>query len=303
MRFPSIIQFGRILIYSFRGLRNSDPLRMAAATAFFATFALAPILIILLQILGLIVDPQPISDHMFGHLAEMLGAQSVDQIRQTLRGFQQLASNWYITIGGFIFLMFVSTTLFAIIRDSLNQLWNIKNRGKKAFNIKLIDRLKAVAVIMIAGILFLAVILGEGVIALMREYIREVWPESATFLFSLLNQGISILIVTAWFAVVFKYLSDAKLKWSTTLAGALFTGILFTIGKLILGWVLALSNIQTIYGASGSFVLVLLFVFYCSFILYYGAMFTRVWAEYHQSAIEPGKNAYKYELAEVKNDN
>lgn len=302
MQFTSIIQFGRLMVYAFRGLKNNDPLRMAAATAFFATFALTPILIILIQVLGSILDPQSISDHLFGHLAEIVGEASVEQVRQTLMGFKQLASNWYITVAGFIFLIFVATTLFAIIKDSLNQLWSIKPRDKKAFNTKLTDRLKAVAVIVISGILFLAVLLGEGVLTVLNEYISELWPGSATSLFAVLNQLISILIVTIWFAVIFKYLSDATLRWQTTFAGALFTGILFTIGKLVLGRVLPLSNIQTIYGASGSFVLLLLFVFYCSFILYYGAMFTRVWAEYHRSSIEPKKNAYKYVLSEVKNE-
>ncbi len=275
---------------------------MAAATAFFATFALAPILIILIQILGLILDPQSISDHLFGHLAEIIGNESVGQIRQTLEGFKKLASNWYITIGGFIFLIFVATTLFSVIRNSLNQLWGIRPHGKRALNVRILNRVKAFAVIMISGILFLAVLLGEGFLALMNEYIRELWPRSSTILFTVLNQVASILVVTIWFAVIFKYLSDATLNWNTTIAGALFTGILFTVGKLLLGWVLAASNIQTIYGASGSFVLLLLFVFYCSFILYYGAMFTRIWAEYHRSAIEPRRNAYKYVLSEVKDE-
>ena len=275
---------------------------MAAATAFFATFALAPILIILIQILGLILDPQSISDHLFGHLAEIIGNESVGQIRQTLEGFKKLARNWYITIGGFIFLIFVATTLFSVIRNSLNQLWGIRPHGKRAFNVRILNRVKAFAVIMISGILFLAVLLGEGFLALMNEYIRELWPRSSTILVTILNQLVSIFIVTVWFAVIFKYLSDATLKWNTTIAGALFTGILFTVGKLLLGWILAASNIQTIYGASGSFVLLLLFVFYCSFILYYGAMFTRMWAEYHRSSIEPRRNAYKYVLSEVKDE-
>lgn len=275
---------------------------MAAATAFFATFALAPILIILIQILGLILDPQSISDHLFGHLAEIIGNESVGQIRQTLEGFKKLASNWYITIGGFIFLIFVATTLFSVIRNSLNQLWGIRPHGKRAFNVRILNRVKAFAVIMISGILFLAVLLGEGFLALMNEYIRELWPRSSTILVTILNQLVSIFIVTVWFAVIFKYLSDATLKWNTTIAGALFTGMLFTVGKLLLGWILAASNIQTIYGASGSFVLLLLFVFYCSFILYYGAMFTRMWAEYHRSSIEPRRNAYKYVLSEVKDE-
>lgn len=302
MQFPSPIQFVKLLIHTFRELKHNDPLRMAAATAFFATFALAPILIILIQILGLVLNPQSISDHLFGHLAEIVGNESVVQIRQTLEGFKKLASKWYITIGGFIFLIFVATTLFTVIRNSLNQLWGIRPHSKRALNVKLLNRLKAFAVIMISGILFLGVLLGEGLLAIMKEYINELWPGSTTAMFAILNQVVSILVVTIWFAVIFKYLSDATLKWNTAITGALFTGILFTAGKLILGWILALSNIQTIYGASGSFVLLLLFVFYCSFILYYGAMFTRVWAEYHRSSIEPRKNAYKYILSELKSE-
>ena len=299
MQFPSPIQFGKLLFHTLRELKHNDPLRMAAATAFFATFALAPILIILIQILGLILDPQSLSDHLFGHLAEIVGNESVAQIRQTLEGFKKLANNWYVTVGGFIFLIFVATTLFTVIRHSLNQLWGVKPHNKRAFNVRLVNRLRAFAVIMVSGILFVAVLFGEGFLALMNEYINELWPGSATILFVILNQVISILIVTIWFAVIFKYLSDATLQWNTTIAGALFTGLLFTAGKLILGRILALSNIQTIYGASGSFVLLLLFVFYSSFILYYGAMFTRVWAEYNRSPIEPKRNAYKYVLSEV----
>lgn len=302
MQILSPIEFGRILIHAFRELKNNDPLRIAAATAFFATFALAPIMIILIQILGLILDPQSISDHLFEHLSEIIGSESVSQIKQTLQGFTGLAKNWYITLGGFVFLIFVATTLFAVIRNSLNQLWGIKTFSKRTFNVKLVSRLKAVVVIMMSGILFLAVLLGEAILALLNEYITELWPDASSFLFAVLNQFASILIVTIWFAVIFKYLSDANLNWNTTIAGALFTGILFTIGKLVLGWVLALSNIQTIYGASGSFVLLLLFVFYCSFILYYGAMFTRVWSEYHKVPIAPRKNAYKYVLSEFKDE-
>jgi len=300
MKFPPPIQFVRLLRDSFRGLKNNAPLRMAAATAFFATFSLPPILIILIQIFGLVLDPQSMSDRLFVHLAETLGNESVDQIRNTLQSFKRLASNWYITIGGFIFLFSVATTLFGVIRDSLNQLWSIKTHGIKSFNTRLLNRLKSVAVIMLAGVLFLGVLLGEGILTLLKDYIHEVWPGSTTVLFIVLNQLISISIVTIWFAVLFKYLSDAKLKWNITITGALFTGILFTAGKLILGRILATSNIQTIYGASGSFVLLLLFIFYCSFILYYGAMFTLVWADYQNTPLEPRKHAYKYELSEIK---
>ncbi|WP_231106568.1 hypothetical protein, partial [Streptobacillus moniliformis] len=100
---------------------------------------------------------------MLDHLAEIIGEASVEQIKQTLQGFKHLAKNWYITMGGFLFLTFVSTTLFAVIRDSLNQLWSIKAHPSPAFKTTLLPRLKAVAVILISGLLFVGVLFGEAI--------------------------------------------------------------------------------------------------------------------------------------------
>jgi membrane protein len=300
MPFQSPIKFIRLLNESFKALKRNDPLRMAAATAFFTTFALPAILIILIQTLGLVFNRRTISNHLFAHLADILGDESVSQIRQTSRGFLRLAKNKAITLFGFIFLVFVATTLFKVIKGSLNQLWNINVYPSKHLSEQLLQRAISVAVIGLAGILFLAVLLAEGLQAVLRDYINEIWPGSGSLLFAITNQVLSVTIVTIWFALLFKFASDGRPSWRITMVGALFTGILFTAGKLLLGWLLGFSNIHNIYGASGSFVLVLLFVFYCSFILYYGAMFTRVWAEYKGSPIEPGKNAYKYELSEIK---
>lgn len=300
MQFKGLIQFIKILRRALRSLKNNDPLRMAAATAFFTTFALPPILIILIQILGLVLGPASISDHLFEHLGDIIGTDSVAQIKSTLTGFQSLARNWYITIGGSIFLFFVATTLFKVIKDSLNQLWNIKAYPTAGFKTRVKSRLISMAVIVVAGLLFLGVLLAEGLQALLDDYILEMWPNYGSLFFLVMNQVLSVVIVTSWFAVLFKYLSDGNPSWRVTLAGALFTGVFFTIGKLILGWLLTMSNIQNIYGASGSLVLLLLFVFYTSFILYYGAIFTRVWAEFKNQPIEPQKHAYKYQLSEIK---
>ncbi|RYF97146.1 MAG: YihY/virulence factor BrkB family protein, partial [Chitinophagaceae bacterium] len=115
----------------------------------------------------------------------------------------------------------------------------------------------------------------------------------------LLNQVGSLLIVTIWFSVLFRFLPEGRPKWRVAIAGGAFTGVLFTIGKLVLGSLLALSNIQNIYGAAGSFVLILLFVFYVSFIFYYGAMFTFFWAKNTGSEITAGKYAYQFEQTKM----
>lgn len=111
---------------------------------------------------------------------------------------------------------------------------------------------------------------------------------------------ILLLMVTVWFSMLFKFLPDAKPSWKTVIAGAFFTGFLFTIGKLALQWVLSYSSMQTIYGASTASVLLLLFVFYSSFIFYYGACFTKIWAEAYSKPIPPAKHAEKYEWSHVR---
>src|ERR1700738_2483188 len=129
--------------------RKNDPLRMAGATAFFTTFALPPILIILIQLFGLFLDPGKLSQHIFNSLALSLGNASVRQIRGTLQGFQRLARNGYITIGGFLFLVFVATTLFKVIKDSLNQLWNIRLNGEEKWIERLLPRIRSMIMILL----------------------------------------------------------------------------------------------------------------------------------------------------------
>lgn len=117
-----------------------------------------------------------------------------------------------------------------------------------------------------------------------------------------MGQAVSVAVVTIWFAVLFKLLPDARPSWRVVLHGSFFTAILFTIGKVILGYLLSFGNLATVFGASTSIVLLLLFVFYSSFILYYGACYTNVYANYTNDPILPGEHSIKYEISEVKVD-
>ena len=280
-------------------LMKNDPLRMAGATAFFTTFALPPILIIIIQLLSLVYNPEAISAQLFEKLGAIIGVESVQQIVETLGAFRKLAQNWYVTLGGFIFLVFVATTLFKVIKSSINQVWKIRVLVKQNFWFDIRSRLLSVLVILIAGVLFMAGLMAEGVQAFLGKYIAKLWPGVASYLNSVANHLVSVVIVTLWFAIVFRYLSDGKPRWKIALTGAFVTGVLFTMGKLLLRWLLSYSNINTVYGASGSIVLLLLFVFYASLILYYGAAFTKIWGAYRSKPIMPRPHAIRYQLAEA----
>jgi uncharacterized BrkB/YihY/UPF0761 family membrane protein len=151
-------------------LRKNDPLRMAGATAFFTSFSLPFILIILIQLFGLVLNPGKLSDHLFRSLSYILGHPGVRQIRDTLQGFQRLATNAYIAVGGFIFLLFVVTTLFKVIKDSINQLWEVQiTEGRLADT--LLPRLRAILLILLAGLLFLLDVAGEAFLVVLRDSI------------------------------------------------------------------------------------------------------------------------------------
>ena len=281
---------------SFHRLKTNDPLRMAGATSFFATFALAPILVILIQVLRLVLDPKLVRTQLFKTLSQILGQEAVEQLIGVLQNLRSLAHNWYITLGGFIFILFVATTMFRIIKDSLNQLWKVRPHYDKMLKAR--SRLQAILVILIAGILFTFGIFAEGIQVYIRDYISEVSPLLSVYFNWLGNLVLSILFVTIWFAMVFRYLPDARPKWRVALAGGLLTSVLFTFGKIFLRWMLSYSNINTLYGTSASIVLLLLFIFYTSLIFYFGGCFTKEYALHIHQPIQLLPHAKHYKLVE-----
>jgi membrane protein len=292
-------KIGALCKDAFIELGKNDPLRMAGATAFFTTFALPPILIILIQVLGLVFDPQKISKELFDHLSDIIGPQSTQQVIATLTAFRRMAQNWLVTVGGFIFLLFVATTLFKVIKSSLNQVWKIRVVEGKPIKAALGSRLISILVIVLAGVLFVIGLIAEGGQAFLWESLKELFPNAARFFNSILNYLVSVIMVTIWFAFVFRFLPDARPQWHVVLTGAFFTSLLFNLGRLVLHWSLSYSNIDNFYGASGSIVLLLLFVFYSSLILYFGAAFTKVWGVSKGCPIEPLPHAIHYQIVEA----
>jgi membrane protein len=210
-----------------------------------------------------------------------------------------LATNWYLAVLGFLFLLFVATTLFSVIKNTINDIWDIQLREKTGFIYKMKMRVRSLAVIVIAGILFLLGILLDSVEVLGSNFIDSIWQGGGRFFKSGMNQVVGVVIVTSWFIILFRYLADARPTWKVSLVGGLLTGILFSIGKVVLAYLMSTSNIGTIYGASGSIVLVLLFVFYSSFILYFGASFIKVYAEELHQPLRPISHAFRYQLKRV----
>jgi membrane protein len=295
----SVRQLPRLFKNAFVNLVHNDPLRMAGATAFFTSFALPFILIILLQVLGLVINPRQLRKELFEDLSGIFGPQSVQQVVDTLIAFRHLADNLFITMAGVIFLLLVSTTLLMVIKGSINQLWRIRAEGDRSFFRLLGTRLQSILIIAATGILFLLSIVADAAKAQVGAKVYEADPTLAFYFMGVLTYLLSLLFVTLWFGIIFRVLPDARAPWKVAFTGALVTAILFNLGKHILRLLLNYSSLNSLYGTSASVVLVLLFVFYTSLIMYFGAAFTRVWAEYRGEHIRPMPYATHYKVMEV----
>ncbi|MEO6407034.1 MAG: YihY/virulence factor BrkB family protein [Ferruginibacter sp.] len=278
---------GGSLIPSLILLRKNDPMRMAGATAFFTTFALPPIVFILAQLFGFLIGPREVGRGLIENLSHNLGADGAQQVRQVIRSIRGFNDNWYVIVFGFIFLLFVATTLFIVIKNSLNQIWQITVRDRPGFLFRLGSRLKSFAVILLVGILFFADLFLKSLELIAGGYFEKILPDYSIYFKSLFSEITSVIIVAAWFILVFRYLADGKPTWKAAIWGGLLTGLLFTGGRFLLRSLLINGNIGQLYGASGSMVLVLLFVFYTSFIMYFGACFIAVYSSKKQLPILP----------------
>ena len=288
--------FGR----TFRTLAKNDPLRMAGATAFFTSFALPFILIILSGLIGLFYDETKVRSELFQSLSAALGEEAVRQVVGILRAFRQLAENALVTVFGVLFLFLVSTTLLMVIKGSINQLWRIKVVSGTGLVQKLLNRARSVLIIVGTAVLFFLSIVAEGVKAYLDSTFTALLPHFARHFTGALHYLVSLGVVTLWFGILFRMLPDAKAPWKVAVTGALVTSLFFNLGKYLLRVLLVNSNLNTLYGASASIVLLLLFVFYTSLILYFGAAFTGVWAEHTGAGIKPRAYARHYKLVEIE---
>jgi membrane protein len=272
--------FFKIMADAARLFVKNDPLRMAGATSFFTMFALPPILIILVQVFSLFINPATIQVELFSSLTDTFGKESLRQITSVITALQKISYNWFVTILGFIFLTFVATTLFKVIKNSINQLWDLPPAKEVKVMATIKSRAQSLLLILTSGLLFTMAVFIEMLQVFIGHYFFKILPVISPFFNQLQGFIISTLIMAIWFLIIFRYLSHGRPLWRIAWIGALFTSILFSFGKIILHILLTYNQINSIYGASASLVLLLLFLFYTSMILYYGASFTKVWADY-----------------------
>ncbi|MBA3898986.1 MAG: YihY/virulence factor BrkB family protein [Bacteroidetes bacterium] len=278
-------------------LSDNEPLILCSSTSYFALFAVPAILVIIISILGVIYEPAIISGELFSQLEEVLGAETSEQLEEVIVNMREMDPNWKITTFSIAIFLISSTTLFTVMQKSINRIWEIKPKPQSNILNMLKNRLFALVVIFAGGILAIASVLSEIVVSFLSSFVDSILG-IGIIVFELMSRVVSLLIFTLWFALAFKLLPDAKVKWKHVWIGAFLTSILFLVGMIVLQ-MLFLGRLDDWWGGVSSFVFILIFIFYTSWLVYYGAAFTRAFIESKGKKIEPESYARVFEIKEV----
>jgi membrane protein len=284
-----------------RELGANDPLRLGAATAFFTSFALPPILIILVQLLSSLYPSSLVRVMLLAKVSNLVGSSAAGLVSQIVMNVADPRRSRLVTWLGFAFLLFVATTLFTVIQHSLNQLWQIRpKRGTGKVSQAVRERVRSAGILLATAGLSLLAFGTDAALSLFAESIRDFDATFTYFIVRGLNAIIAWFILAAWFGVTFRTLSLAKVPWRAVTRGAALTALLISLGEMALGQLLVAQDLGPVYGPASSLVLVLLFVFYCAMIFYFGAAFTKAYAHRIGLDIRPKQSAVRYRLINVE---
>lgn len=280
-----------VLKKSVKGFTEDNIMKKSASLAFYTIFSLGPLLFVIVFLSSLFFQQEAVEGRIYGQIKDFIGPAVAEQVQLVLKNAALEPKNTIATIIGIVTLLIGSTTMFGDMQDSINHIWNLKPNPKKGFIKVVVNRLLSFGVVASLGFLLLVSFFISTIINSFNDQLKEAIPGLAVGVAYALNLLVSFIIITALFLIIFKVLPDARIKWKDVLSGSIATSVLFMIGKFGITFYLGTSNLGSTYGAAGSLVILLLWVYYSSVILYFGAEFTKSYAVEFGSAIYPNSYA------------
>jgi membrane protein len=278
---------------------RDDPWRLSAVVAYYALLALPGLLVVIINSVGAIWGPEIVQGRVTAQIAEVIGEDAAGAIKVIVEETQEESRSFVATVIGIGTLIFGATGVFYHLQISINKVWEIKPVPGAGLKKVLIDRALSFAFVLVIGFLMLISFILTTAIGVLNDFIRANLPEFTVYFAYGLNELFSFAIITLLFALMYRFLPDAKVRWSTVWIGAIITAALFVLGKFLLGMYFGHSNPASAYGAAGSVVLILLWVSYSSLIFFFGAEFTFVYAKRYGLGVEPQSYAVRVKKKEV----
>ena len=264
--------------------------RLGAALAYYTIFSIAPLFIIILAIAGLWFDKQSAQEQIFGQVGSLVGEQGAKAIAGMLQAADKPHQGIVASALAVVTLLLGATGVFVQLQDALNTIWEVKPKPGRGIMGFIRQRILSLAMVFGIGFLLLVSLVVSAGLAAAGKWFEGAMPGGEE-VWHAINFIVSFAVIAVLFTFMFKYLPDVKIAWRDVWLGGALTALLFTVGKFALGFYLGRSSVSSAYGAAGSLVIVLLWVYYSAQILFFGAEFTQVYANRFGKRLEPAENA------------
>ncbi|MBO9675203.1 MAG: YihY/virulence factor BrkB family protein [Sphingobacteriaceae bacterium] len=291
-----------ILKASFTGFTDHKVTKLSGSLAYYTVFSMAPLLVVIISLCGIFLGREIAEGQVYAQLEGFLGRESASSLQQLIKNAYLDGKSTIALIIGIFTLLLGATTVFGDIQDSINTIWGLKPKPKRGWVKMLQNRFLSFSVIISLGFVLLVSLAITSVLDAFSSRLQARFAEVSVIVFYIINQVVTLAVISLIFGVIFKVLPDAIIKWRDIIAGAMVTALLFMIGKFAISIYIGQSNVGGTYGAAGSLVVVLLWTYYSSIILYFGAEFTKAYAVAFGSEIYPSHYAVTTKEIEVETE-
>ncbi|AXJ01106.1 membrane protein [Cyclonatronum proteinivorum] len=259
----------------------------AAGLAFYTIFSLAPLLILVIAFTGFIFGEQAASGQLSLYMEEVIGAELANTVQNFVNAVSQTGQGTFATITSTIVLIFAATTVLTQLKESLNTIWDVDKSKRQPIKMFFINRLLGFLLIIIFSLLLISTFFISTLVSFISPFLEEIFPAGIRIYF-IINGFIFLSISTILFSIIYRLLPDIQVRWSDVLPGAFITSVLFLLGRTAVSFYLSNAAMASTYGAAGSFVIFLIWVYYNVMVIFLGAEFTQIWTKRYGSDIKPG---------------
>ncbi|KAA3439978.1 YihY/virulence factor BrkB family protein [Rufibacter hautae] len=288
-----------ILTNSASEFMKNNSLRLAAALSYNTIFSLPPLLFIVVRTASFFLGEDAVTGQLDNQISGLVGREAATEIQGMMAKLHLEGPSPLATWIGIGTLVFAGTTIFVTLQESLNNVWNLQTKAKNGILKLVMDRILSFGMILSISFLLLVSLVVSALIGILTDYMQRLLPGIAIVFIYLLDVVVSLGFITLLFALIFKYLPDAIIRWRDVWVGAAATAFLFLLGKYLIGWYLGQSDFNSSYGAAGSMVILLSWVYYSSLIIFFGAEITQEYADAFGQPVMPNHNSVRIEIREV----
>ncbi len=277
----------------FANYGQDDAFTLGAALAYYTVFSFAPLLVVAIAVASTFMEEEIVTGKLYEELNGLLGPDAAKTLQDVVTNAYSSGESIWATVLGVATLLFTASTVFATLKMSLNSIWQIQPRPTNNIIGFLLTRLLSFSFVVGLGFLLMITLIVNALIIGFMDQIAALLPALSSVFLALTSWVIATAVTAVIFAMLFRYLPDARARWKDIWAGAIFTALLFGLGRWLIGLYIGNSNFGSTYGAAGALVTLLVWTYYNSLILFLGAEFTFVWAERRGFPIRPGKHAVR----------